>query len=81
MPFPRVFVMERYGNRHGDSPIRGYEVAARHIDVSFTDGTYRYSYARTGAEHVERMKELARAGAGLATYISRHVHDSYESRR
>jgi hypothetical protein len=43
MPLPRIFVMERYGNRHGDAPIRSYEVAAGHIDVSFADGTYSYS--------------------------------------
>ena len=81
MPLPRIFVMERYGNRHGNSHIRSYEVAARYIDVSFADGTHSYSYDRTGADHVERMKALAREGAGLATYISRHVHDAYESRR
>jgi hypothetical protein len=80
MPLPRVFYMERYGNRHGDSPIRGYEVASKHIDVKFADGTYRYSYARAGRQHVERMKELARRGEGLATYISRHVHDTYDTR-
>ena len=80
MPLPRIFYVERYRNRHGESPIRGYEVAGRHIDVQFADGIYRYSYIRTGREHVERMKELARRGEGLATYISQHVHDAYEAK-
>jgi hypothetical protein len=30
--------------------------------------------------HVEKMKELARAGGGLGTYISRHVGRRYASR-
>ncbi len=80
MPLPRVFYMERYRYRHGDSSIHGYEVASKKIDVQFADGTYRYSYMRTGRDHVERMKELARRGEGLATYISRHVHDAYEAK-
>jgi hypothetical protein len=38
---------------------------------------YEYTDATTGREHVQNMQELARAGEGLATYVSRFVHDAY----
>ena len=71
--------MERYLNLSGDSGVAGYEIGVDYILVQFhTDMFYRYSYARAGRHHVERMKVLAAAGRGLSTYISRHVHDLYD---
>ena len=43
-----------------------------------SDKTYRYSCARAGKEHVERMKALARDGRGLSAYISRYTRDLYD---
>ncbi len=72
--------MERYLNLSGDSGVAGYEIGVDYILVQFhTDKSYRYSYARAGRHHVERMKVRAAAGRGLSTYISRHVHDLYDS--
>jgi hypothetical protein len=70
--------VERYENRDGDSGVASYEIGPDFIRVQFRGGsTYVYSYARPGAQHVERMKELARAGLGLSTYISQNVRTAY----
>ena len=71
--------MERYLNLSGDSGVAGYKIGVNYILVQFHTGMfYRYSYARAGRHHVERMKILAAAGRGLSTYISRHVYDRYD---
>lgn len=71
--------MERYKNLAGDSPIVAYKILGDAIIVKFHDRPpYRYSYASAGLENVERMKRLARAGRGLATFISRTVKDRYD---
>lgn len=73
--------MNRYRNLGGNSGVRAYEIGSDSIVVEFSDsGTYRYTHASTGASHVERMKRLAEAGQGLATYINQHVRDRYDSR-
>ena len=59
-----------------------FEIGPESIDVEFSSGwIYRFTYERPGALRVERMKELALAGQGLSTFISRHVKNRYESRR
>ena len=51
-------------------------------DDRFVDGAvYVYTYASAGRRHVEAMKRLARAGAGLSTYISRYIRAAYAARR
>jgi len=73
--------MDSYQNQSGASPIASFEAGPNLIDVHFKgDGTYRYSYAKPGRTHVEYMKILARQGAGLASYISRYVQDSYDTK-
>lgn len=70
--------MERYQNLEGDSGVTSYESGADYIKVQFRNGvTYVYDHVKPGAEHVEHMKELARAGRGLSTYISRHVRTAF----
>lgn len=65
----------------GDSAVTGYEIGARSIAVEFQgDRVYEYTYASAGAASVERMKELARAGRGLSTFISRVVREKYARR-
>ena len=47
----------------------------------FRDRPEPYEYrgtGRAGPEKVARMKALAEAGRGLATYISRYAHDDFE---
>ena len=70
--------MEPYRNLAGDSGVVSFECGPDFIKVGFRNGSiYVYDYAHTGEQHVERMKELARNGRGLSTYISRFVQASY----
>ncbi|MFB9241404.1 hypothetical protein IV454_07600 [Massilia antarctica] len=74
--------MIAYANLSGDSGVRAYRIGARQITVRFAGGAeYVYTHASAGREHVEAMKLLARAGRGLATYISQHVHDAYAGKQ
>lgn len=73
--------MERY--RHSaSSGVRRYEIGEDYIKVWFHDaGLYVYSYRRPGRLHVQKMKVLARAGRGLATYINKYVRGNYEMKK
>jgi hypothetical protein len=73
--------MTRYANLSGDSPIATFTAGDDFIDVRFDGWVYRYDTTRPGIAHVERMKRLAAAGQGLATYISTHVKDHYAAKR
>lgn len=71
--------MERYANLNGNSSVSGFEIGDTWIRVQFTDGSiYRYSYGKAGAIHVEKMKQLARAGRGLNSYIMLNCKYSYD---
>lgn len=73
--------MKRYVHRGGETGVAAYETGPRSITIRFTDGsTYRYTYAKTGADHVEAMKGLAVEGKGLTTYINQHVRGDYAAR-
>jgi hypothetical protein len=51
--------------KHG---VLAFEAQPDAIDVEFTSGwVYRFSYEKTGALRVERMKQLAESGHGLST--------------
>ena len=68
--------------RSAKSGVVAYAIEKDAIWVRFrAGGDYRYGPRRPGAAHVARMKELALAGHGLSTYISRHVKDNYEEKR
>lgn len=72
--------MQPYGNA-ARSGVRAYESTAGAISVEFADGTvYVYTHASAGRARVEQMKRLARAGRGLATYISQHVQHAYAAK-
>ena len=71
--------MQPYRNLDGHSGVVAYELGEDWIDVRFVNGqSYRYSRASAGAEHVRNMQALAQGGEGLATYISKFVHDDYD---
>lgn len=77
--------METYTNLSGQSNIARYEIGGDYITVEFASGPtrfYKYTYAKPGANHVERMKELARDGQGLNSYINTNpeVRNGYESK-
>lgn len=72
--------MQTYANNGGNSNIRAFEIGTDYIDVQFNGGgkVYRYSYKSAGEEKVEYMKELAKRGSGLNSYINRFVKFNYE---
>jgi hypothetical protein len=70
--------MKRYRNLEGHSGVTAFDCGAGFIRIRFVNGdVYEYTDRATGREHVANMQELARAGLGLSTYVSRFVHDSY----
>ena len=71
--------MEQYLNKSGNSPISKFHIEDQKITVWYNDDTsYSYSYARAGAAIVDKLKELAREGLGLATYISQQAKYLYD---
>jgi hypothetical protein len=70
--------MYRYRNLDGHSGVAAYALGEGWIRIRFVGGeTYEYTDAATGAEHVRNMQVLAQAGEGLATYVSKFVHEAY----
>jgi hypothetical protein len=70
--------MQRYGNRSRESGVVAYDIDAGQITVQFRNGErYLYTEDSAGAANIARMQELARAGRGLSSFISQHVHDRY----
>lgn len=72
--------MERYRNTGRDSGVVAYEIGSDYIRVQFsgTSRTYTYSYRQAGSNHVKNMKQLARNGSGLNSYINRYVKNLYD---
>ena len=71
--------MTPYKNFSGESGVLAYEILPEGIRVRFIGkDTYYYSYDAPGSEHVEKMKELAEKGRGLATYISQHIRTNFD---
>jgi len=72
--------METYRNINGDSNVEAYEIGSDFIRVKFarTAKIYQYSYRRAGRENVEIMKELARNGDGLNSFINKNVEKLYD---
>jgi hypothetical protein len=71
--------MQRYKNLGGESGVVAYDIDAGQIIVQFKNGDrYLYTEDSAGAANVARMQALAKAGRGLSTFISQHVHDRYE---
>lgn len=72
--------MEIYRNLSDTSGVHSYEIGSEHIKVQFSGAAriYTYSYRKAGRDHVEQMKQLARNGRGLQTYINKFVKYSYD---
>lgn len=70
--------MQRYKNHGGDSGVVAYDIDAGQIIVQFQSGErYLYTEDSAGAANIARMQKLAKAGEGLASFISQHVRDGY----
>lgn len=74
--------MPYYANFSGRSSVRSYSlVGVGQIEVTFQDGSrYLYTYPVTGKTMVDEMVRLAKAGAGLGSYITRRVRQSYAAK-
>jgi hypothetical protein len=73
--------MQRYKNLSGNSGVAAYELGSDSITVEFEEGSrYVYTDASAGAENIRQMQQLARRGAGLATFINRVVRERYAQR-
>lgn len=72
--------MERYTDTSGSSGVAAYEIGPDYIRVQFsgTSRIYAYSYRKAGNANVENMKQLARTGSGLNSYINRHTKHLYD---
>ena len=71
-------ILQRYGNRSGNSGVRAFAIVAEGIAVQFGDHTYLYSWRKPGRAHVLEMRRLALTGRGLSSYISRKVGKGYD---
>ena len=70
--------MERYKNLGGNSGVMAYEIGSDFIRVQFFDGSiYLYTYASAGSHNIEHMKQLARNGQGLNSFINTTVRKAY----
>jgi hypothetical protein len=72
--------MITYSNLSSSSGVTAFKAGKDYIVVAFADDVYLYTYASAGKSHIEKMKQLAEAGRGLGTYISRHVREHYEKK-
>jgi len=71
--------MTTYKNLSGESGVLAYDIKPEGIRVQFVGGdVYYYSYENPGKKDVEKMKELAGNGLGLATYISQNVQKRFD---
>jgi hypothetical protein len=71
--------MDLYQNISGDSSIYAYDTGSDFITVYFINGNqYTYSYKSAGTSNVEQMKNLARAGSGLNSFIIKNCKKDYE---
>jgi hypothetical protein len=70
--------MQRYGNQNRESGVVAYDIDAGQIIVQFRNGDrYLYTEDSAGAANIATMQALAKAGRGLSSFISQHVHDRY----
>jgi hypothetical protein len=72
--------MKRYKNLSGSSGIVAYQIGKDFIKIIFASDArpYVYSYKRPGKIKVDRMKQLALKGKGLATYINKYIRDNFD---
>jgi hypothetical protein len=75
---PASIKMHKYHSEH-NSGVIAYGVGDDFIIIEFRDGRkYVYDFEKPGADHVNAMKDLAREGKDLTTYINQHVRENYK---
>ena len=72
---------ENYLDLSGDGGIEGFIISRSKIFILF-DNAYWYEYdnIKPGKEHLTHMKDFARKGKGLKTYVNQNVRDNYRSK-
>jgi hypothetical protein len=75
--FPGQLHLEPYKGSE-KSGVNAFEIGGDYIIVAFKDGRiYLYNHEFPGEEPVEIMKERARDGKGLSSYINRDIRQYY----
>lgn len=70
--------LKPYHDDQGTVNATGYATGRTWIIVQFKgDALYLYTNASCGAEHIRKLKRLAKLGEGLDAYIHKHVWKSY----
>lgn len=70
--------MPLYKDINGDSGVQSYEIGDGSITVHFErGGSYLYTNASAGADHIVEMQRLAQIGDGLNAYINKYVRKNY----
>jgi hypothetical protein len=70
--------MQRYKNQSGESDVVAYDIGDRSITIQFSGGDrYLYTVESASAANIAEMQRLARAGRGLATFISQVIRQRY----
>lgn len=72
--------MTPYSNLSGQSNVAAYEITEDAIHVVFKAGAqrnYLYNSIRPGKAITDNMKQLAKQGRGLNSYISRVVKSNF----
>lgn len=70
--------MRPYLNRSHRSGIIAYESGPDFIKLKFRSGdVYLYDHRKPGKTKVQKMKVLAEAGSGLATYLNKFVRKNF----
>ena len=73
--------MTPYRDWDRNSGVVAYDIGPSHIDVKFKDGAiYRYTSLSVGQANLAHMAQLASAGNGLNSFISRVVSKRYSAR-
>lgn len=68
--------MQPYKNLRGQSNVASYQIGNDQIVVGFDANKYsgpmfyKYTYAASGQDAIEHMKQLALQGVGLNSYIN-----------
>jgi hypothetical protein len=70
--------MQHYRSRNGESGVVAYDIdAGAVLGVQVAVAVAEFDGDGAGGANIARMQELARAGHGLSSFISQHVHDRY----
>ena len=73
--------MIKYKNISRNSGVKEYSIGPTFIKVRFRESSkiYVYTEKSAGILRIQKMKNLAKEGRGLSTYISQNVRHKYDN--